>query len=85
VPEDYGLSRYHCMTDTYFYDEAFTIFIAALNIPSCFAGHCDWQLPDLKELHGIVNCQRFALSVSAAFNDDTGSGCSTSCTASIDY
>jgi len=32
------------MTDTYFYDEAFTIFIAALNIPSCFAGHCDWQL-----------------------------------------
>jgi hypothetical protein len=24
---------------------AFTIFLATLNTPPCFAGHCDWRLP----------------------------------------
>jgi hypothetical protein len=24
---------------------AFTVFLAALNRPPCFAGHCDWRLP----------------------------------------
>jgi len=24
---------------------AFTVFLATLNTPPCFAGHCDWRLP----------------------------------------
>jgi hypothetical protein len=43
--------------------DAFTVFLAALNggtspdglaTSGCFAGHCDWRLPTVEELSGIV-------------------------------
>jgi hypothetical protein len=33
---------------------AFTQFLATLNTPPCFAGHCDWRLPTLTELQAIL-------------------------------
>ena len=32
----------------------FTEFLAALNRPPCFAGHCDWRMPSMPELHTIL-------------------------------
>jgi hypothetical protein len=61
----------HCWTDQYTSATAFTTFITALNTAPCFAGHCDWRLPNVKELQSIVNYQNVSPAVSAAFNDDT--------------
>jgi hypothetical protein len=33
----------------------FTEFLATLNTPPCFANHCDWRLPNVKELQSLVD------------------------------
>jgi hypothetical protein len=33
---------------------AFTDFLASLNSPPCFAGHCDWQLPTAVQFSFIL-------------------------------
>jgi hypothetical protein len=34
-----------------------TQFLATLNQAPCFAGHCNWRIPTLPELQGLVNFQ----------------------------
>lgn len=74
---------------------AFTTFLATLNTPPCFAGHCDWRLPSSAnccliptqqppELESILAARYPSCPsspcVPAAFNTNCTPGCSvTSC------
>ena len=72
-----------------------TTFLATLNTAPCFAGHCDWRIPNLKELQSIVKYEipSPGPTVHSAFNTGCASGCTVdgvgglmcSCTASSDY
>lgn len=53
----------------------FTVFLAALNTPPCFAGFCDWRLPTSFELYSIVDIG-FALP---AAGPDFDAGCLPGC------
>ena len=54
-----------------------TIFqwVAQLNTPSCFAHHCDWRIPNVKELQSIVDYETYLPPVDAAFNNNCTLGC----------
>jgi hypothetical protein len=54
-----------------------TIFqwVAELNTRPCFAGHCDWRIPNVKELQSIVDYETYLPPVAAAFNNNCTSGC----------
>ncbi len=59
----------------------------------CFAGYCDWRIPNVKELHSIVNYNKLHPVVSTVFNKGCATGCTVdgvsgpmcSCTGSKDY
>jgi hypothetical protein len=50
------------------------VHVAGLNTAPCFAGACDWRLPNVKELQSIVNYQNSTPSVSSAFNNSCDPG-----------
>ena len=68
-------SSIHDKDTLYTWDNAFAVKVATLNSGS-FAGHTDWRVPNVRELHSIVNFQNVHPSVSPVFN----SGCAPGCT-----
>jgi len=82
----------HDKDKDYTWANAFAVHIAGLNTPPCFALHCDWRLPNVKELLSIVNYdenpQHGSLAVSPAFNTGCAARCTVltcSCTAAAIY
>lgn len=54
--------------------------VATLNANN-HAGYSDWRVPNVKELHSIVNYENFFPAVSEAFHDTEGEGqCTAGCT-----
>lgn len=57
-----------------------TVFLAALNTEPCFAGHCDWRIPNRTELLSLLNLQAYEPSTFPAFHASCSEGCTvTSC------
>jgi len=59
-------------------------FLAALDTVPCFAGHCDWRLPNQRELQSIADFGRSAPAIAPAFDAACAPGCDVtgcSCTA----
>jgi len=50
--------------------------IAALNTMPCFAGYCDWRLPNIRELQSILDLGRSSPAIDPVFNN----GCTLGCT-----
>jgi len=55
---------------------AFTVFLAALNTPPCFAGHCDWRLPTSFELYPLVDMGYLLPTAGPVFDAGCLPGCS---------
>jgi Protein of unknown function (DUF1566) len=73
----------HDKDEPYTWGNAFAVKIAALNTPPCFAGQCDWRLPNRRELESIIDLQHFDPCVSPAFDAACAPGCTVftcSCT-----
>ncbi len=52
-----------------------TVFLAALNTEPCFAGYCDWRIPNYKELTSILHLEQYLPPVDPAFNTGCAPGC----------
>jgi hypothetical protein len=66
----------------------FTTYLATLNTPPCFAGACDWRIPNRSELFSITNLETFNPATFSAFNTGCTAGCTVttcSCTVSSYY
>jgi hypothetical protein len=73
----------HRVNNTYTWANAFSAKIAALNTAPCFADHCDWRLPNRRELESLVDLGRVTPAVDPAFNTACKPGCTVmtcSCT-----
>jgi hypothetical protein len=50
-----GSGDVHDLNNTYTWSDSSTVFLATLNTAPCFATHCDWRLPNIKELMSLVD------------------------------
>lgn len=65
----------HDQDNFYTWGNAFAVKIAGLNTVPCFAGHCDWRLPNWRELESIIDIQYEDPCVAPAFNTGCAPGC----------
>jgi len=56
--------------NTYNWDDAQSVFIAALNSQN-FGGYLDWRLPNVNELHSIVDYSTYDPSIKTTFSPNT--------------
>ncbi len=68
----------HDFNKKYSWYDAFNVKVAALDATPCFAGHCDWRLPNRRELESLVDVSQNAPAVDPVFNDTNT--CTTGCT-----
>lgn len=66
----------HDYDKTYSWAAAFSDKIAKLNQSPCYAGHCDWRLPNANELQDLVDYGRSLMAVHPAFTHPCPPGCS---------
>ena len=62
----------HDVNDSYAWVDAFAK-IAVLNTVPCFAGHCDWRLPNVNELATLVNFGTNVPAIDPVFNNGVDS------------
>jgi hypothetical protein len=61
-------------------------FLATLNAGSGFAGHTDWRIPNVNELHTLANYQNATPAVDPAFNTNCTGGCTVlTCDCTVPY
>jgi hypothetical protein len=67
----------HDWDDRYGFDDAVSAKLPALNTPPCFAGHCDWRIPNVNELQTLLDygTPHTAPKVSAPFEASCVPGC----------
>jgi hypothetical protein len=67
----------HDWDDRYAFDDAMSGKIPALNTPPCFAGHCDWRIPNVSELQTLLDYGMpvGATAISPPFNTSCVAGC----------
>ncbi|MGH8470818.1 MAG: DUF1566 domain-containing protein [Gammaproteobacteria bacterium] len=63
----------HDVSITYTWENAFAQHVAGLNTAPCFAGQCDWRLPNVKELQSIVDYGRVNPSIDPIFGPTAAS------------
>ncbi|HVN83268.1 MAG TPA: DUF1566 domain-containing protein [Candidatus Binatia bacterium] len=59
----------HDQDNTYTWYALFMGKLPLLNTPPCFAGHCDWRLPNRREVESLVDTGRYGPSIKPAFSD----------------
>ena len=62
----------HSVNNDYTWTNAFAK-ILALNTVPCFAGFCDWRLPNVNELQTLVNYGNVVPAIDSAFNNGVDS------------
>jgi len=77
----------HDVGTQYTWYDAFASKITALNTSPCFAGHCDWRLPNRRELESLVNSGTMAPAIDPTFDTACTPGCTvTTCSCTqLDY
>jgi hypothetical protein len=69
----------HDWDNAYSWSDAFGK-IAVLNMQPCFTGHCDWRLPNRRELESLIDMDRVKPASNPVFDSACEPGCDvTSC------